>query len=257
MPRKRKPCPEHLYESPDGKRFVPQRTWRDPGDYYDYDVRLWTFKVPTNGLISNESLAGERFIQKTNDTIQCVDCLGFIEYIRDLTNPCDEHLSNFPRCVNAKRYLERGKTLPSTSDSTHLASSAESSENGIDVVPLKRLKLRDEEKLVGEYAKHPLEPPCDCRQVCYANVPREAREKLWNWYWSMSKSSQKEERLKLITHHPIKERRPNSDGSIRNTTYTYALPQDEGKLQTVCRHMFLTTLGYKPTNSTLIRENFL
>jgi len=90
--------------------------------------------------------------------------------------------------------------------------------------------------------KHSPKPPCDCKRNCRDKIPEVTREKICDYYWSLSEESERRKLLKKyakpkINWDKVLKRNPNKD---------YKLPISKNESITVCKHMFLTTFGHGP-----------
>ena len=109
-------------------------------------------------------------------------------------------------------------------------------------------------QLKNENKTHRPLPPCDCK--CSTSLSRYQRERICNSYWKNSKEERQEICKKLTKYAKVARRTKTTGTSRRNLTLIYMLPNEAYELEIVCRTMFLTTLGYKPSNNQPIPYKF-
>ena len=109
----------------------------------------------------------------------------------------------------------------------------------------KRVKL-------GE--KHKVQEGCPqtCQQKC-REISEDMRLQMNHNYWALDWERQKAFVLERVTRQPASKR---SRGSKKTASYTYTLRKPDGQSVKVCKVFFLTSLGYKKNNDTLITNLF-
>ncbi|XP_031327380.1 uncharacterized protein LOC116160352 [Photinus pyralis] len=106
--------------------------------------------------------------------------------------------------------------------------------------------------------KHCVKDSCgkDCLKKCVSKISEERKQFLNSEFWKMSNDK---DRKSFILHHissrPVKQRTTlQSDlGYQRNITYNYALKNENGTSQNVCKTFFLATLGFNKQSDKVIR----
>lgn len=98
-------------------------------------------------------------------------------------------------------------------------------------------------------------PPCqNCRLKCSGNISPECRQKQNNIFWKLNWL----ERRLFITNHvrkeEIKRKKVSQVKSQRINQYNYFIINDDDHEKQVCKTFFLTTLGFKPSNDSIIRN---
>lgn len=113
-------------------------------------------------------------------------------------------------------------------------------------------KLRD---------SHPILPPCPaiCKKRCFIKIDEKQRQQLNKDYWNLS-WTERHMFVKGSIEQTIVKRRtidvPAEDSKLRrNHSNSFLLKDKKGSLNSVCRTFFLTTLGYKKNNNTIIKTS--
>ena len=91
--------------------------------------------------------------------------------------------------------------------------------------------------------KHSLLGACSCKQKCFDKIKEERRQEIYEQYWNLSYDERRSWMFGRINRNDVKRMRVG-EGSKRNYTFTYMLSGEDESLTTVCKIMFLHTLGY-------------
>lgn len=111
-----------------------------------------------------------------------------------------------------------------------------------------RKKIKMEEKR----EKFNIKPPCkNCKRKCPDHTPELRRKSINNDFWLLDWMSQR--RFILANTECVNVKR-KQEGSSRNNTFLYFLPDENGKKVSVCKTFFLTTLGFKPGNDKMLHN---
>lgn len=120
------------------------------------------------------------------------------------------------------------------------------------------LEERKKKKLKEIVLKHDLKGNCNenCKKRCKENISRERQKYINKEYWKLTKQEQKSFIFGKVEKTVCKRRTicMTAEGSRRNFTLHYFLPNQEGKKQAVCKQFFLATLGYDLKNDKIIRN---
>lgn len=102
--------------------------------------------------------------------------------------------------------------------------------------------------------KHKLKPPCvTCKKQCFINIPENLRQTINDQYWGMTKQERKVYLLNTIKRHDVKRRR-GTNLKQRNWSFSYYFSDKDGIKVNVCKHFFITTLGYTKANDRFILD---
>lgn len=101
-------------------------------------------------------------------------------------------------------------------------------------------------------------PSCDqCRMKCSTRMTEQERSIINRSFWNLKKCVEKRY---FINSHVIRKqvaRRTGTNDSKRMNVFHYQLPKENGENVLVCRSFFLTTLGFKPSNTRALRFTLL
>ncbi|XP_051166006.1 uncharacterized protein LOC127284556 [Leptopilina boulardi] len=124
--------------------------------------------------------------------------------------------------------------------------------------PKKRKKMsRAEESALRQQkliTNHPVRKGCDtCRLKCNIRITPEMRDKTNKEFWSLIGLVRRRSFiLNLVKRCEIKRRTVDVKHKKRNNVFMYYVKDNNGKEQQVCKTFFLTTLGFKPSNDSII-----
>ncbi|KAJ8262374.1 hypothetical protein GJAV_G00165690 [Gymnothorax javanicus] len=112
----------------------------------------------------------------------------------------------------------------------------------------KKRRRTEEEKRCYNQEKYPLLGPCSdkCRRKCAERVSEEERKNINETFWTLSFEGRRGWFGNNIAIVPVKRRKVQADDmKQRDRSLVYSLPMQNGLSQTVCKIMFLHTLGLK------------
>ncbi|XP_076139126.1 uncharacterized protein LOC143122170 isoform X2 [Alosa pseudoharengus] len=94
--------------------------------------------------------------------------------------------------------------------------------------------------------------PCGqkCRRQCTAKFSEERRQEIWSSYWGMDFAEKR-----MFVFHSVSQlptARSCGAGSRRGRSFVYRLKNKDQVPQQVCKTFFLATLGFHPTNDSLV-----
>lgn len=144
-------------------------------------------------------------------------------------------------------------TMSNDSTRTHVSESIVS-----EVQKRKRKKVnsteKQAEKVRHKMEKHEVGLPCkhNCSKRCLVNFPEELREDINRKYWKIDWKDQRSFILEHVHSTSMKRRRKKSNKPRKQNTYSYSLRSATGLTTRVCKHFFLTTLGFKSNNDKVI-----
>ncbi|KAK5648204.1 hypothetical protein RI129_003096 [Pyrocoelia pectoralis] len=122
------------------------------------------------------------------------------------------------------------------------------------------LQVRQRNKLDNCKQKHSLKTPCViCKKNCNSYFSNEHRTNINTQYWEMTFTEKRTFVACSITAEPAEDvkRHRGSANSRRQKTYKYFLKSTDGSKIEVCKHFFLTTLGYTKGNDRIVQDCFL
>ncbi|XP_062402586.1 uncharacterized protein LOC134093504 [Sardina pilchardus] len=94
--------------------------------------------------------------------------------------------------------------------------------------------------------------PCGqkCRRQCTGKFSEGRRREIWSSYWLMDNAEKR-----LFVFHSVSQlptARCSVAGSRRGRSFVYRLENEDQVPQQVCKTFYLATLGYHPTNDSLV-----
>jgi len=95
--------------------------------------------------------------------------------------------------------------------------------------------------------------PCECKRKCATKFPQAWRESLCNNFWSKCETERNEEVKRLVKE---KKHGNKPHESQRNRTFFYELENEKYEKIPVCKHFFLTSLGYERNNDKILARVF-
>ncbi|XP_051947116.1 uncharacterized protein LOC127618595 [Xyrauchen texanus] len=100
----------------------------------------------------------------------------------------------------------------------------------------------------------PMREPCGqkCRRKCSEKFSEEWRKKIWVMYWNMDYTEKRAFMFCNITQLPTARLFVPKGTSRRSRSFVYRLKNEDQVPQQVCKNFFLATLGYHPTNDSLV-----
>ncbi|KAK7169041.1 hypothetical protein R3I93_005136 [Phoxinus phoxinus] len=100
----------------------------------------------------------------------------------------------------------------------------------------------------------PMREPCGqkCRRKCSEKFSEEWRKKIWAMYWNMDYTEKRAFMFCNITQLPTARLFVPKGTSRRSRSFVYRLKNEDQVPQQVCKNFFLATLGYHPTNDSLV-----
>ncbi|XDV29395.1 hypothetical protein PO909_032529 [Leuciscus waleckii] len=100
----------------------------------------------------------------------------------------------------------------------------------------------------------PMREPCGqkCRRKCSEKFSEEWRKKIWAMYWNMDYTEKRAFMFCNITQLPTARLFVPKGTSRRSRSFVYRLKNEDQVPQQVCKNLFLATLGYHPTNDSLV-----
>ena len=125
--------------------------------------------------------------------------------------------------------------------------------------PRKSTEAKKEEALEREHQKrmklldqHPVREGCplSCNWKCCESINEAERIKINEKYWNLDFEHQKRFILDRVTKSVSKRTTVNTR---RESTFQYTIRKQTGEVLRVCKLFFLTTLGYKKTNDTVLK----
>uniref|UniRef100_A0A0A9WCS5 Uncharacterized protein n=2 Tax=Lygus hesperus TaxID=30085 RepID=A0A0A9WCS5_LYGHE len=101
---------------------------------------------------------------------------------------------------------------------------------------------------------HPVRPPCTekCLKGCTKKISEERRTEINSEFWLLNFVGRSSYVLSHTEALDTKNKLKNIN-CVKSSYYKYFL-KEKGKLEEVCRTFFLTTLGFTPTNNTLLKR---
>lgn len=110
---------------------------------------------------------------------------------------------------------------------------------------------RTEIKIEIQNIQRRVKPPCS-HKSCKKAISKRRRRELNKQFWGLSFSARYTFGYATISRTACKYRKKNSK-EIRSNSFSYHLKNDIGKLVRVCKHFYLSTLGYEWSNDSFIR----
>lgn len=101
-------------------------------------------------------------------------------------------------------------------------------------------------------SRPPLRAPCGikCRRQCSAKFSEDHRRKIWRDFWDLTY----QEKRAFVFHcvSQVTRAKVCANPSRRSRSFIYRLKDAGGNPQQVCKLFFLSTLGYHPTNDSIV-----
>ena len=92
--------------------------------------------------------------------------------------------------------------------------------------------------------KHPLLDKCSCKRSCIDKLPEVQRKNIHTSFWELEYNEQKIWVFQHVIQSSPKQANPNNSGTAQKAVREYWMPSAKGEQVTVCKHMFMSTLGY-------------
>jgi hypothetical protein len=150
----------------------------------------------------------------------------------------------------------------STVSSEGLSSSL-TKEGNIRKRAAKRSKTQLEEDMSNKKRKkieeHPVRESCQCKNNCRAIISDSCRKCINRKFWNSDVEARKQFVSQSVQVTNIRRRRQHSEAAASDgqhkkmTSRKYNLKSDTGEHVNVCKTMFLTTLGFKANNDTILK----
>ncbi|KAJ8361175.1 hypothetical protein SKAU_G00177000 [Synaphobranchus kaupii] len=102
--------------------------------------------------------------------------------------------------------------------------------------------------------KPPIREPCGhkCRRKCIDKFSEDRRREIWGKYWDMPYPERHAFIFYSVSQVPTAKVSGDGKPSRRGRSFIYRLNDEAQVPQQVCKTFFLSTLGYHPTNSSLV-----
>ncbi|KAG5885241.1 hypothetical protein JTB14_032940 [Gonioctena quinquepunctata] len=114
-----------------------------------------------------------------------------------------------------------------------------------------RKKLKLQEKRQAYALKECTSCTNECIRKCKDKITENRRQQINNEFWKMSWS---EQRIFIVCQCQRQIPKKHTESSSRANTYFYYLKNEEGTSAQVCKPFFLTTLGFKYNNDTVLQN---
>ncbi|KAK5915999.1 hypothetical protein CesoFtcFv8_001541 [Champsocephalus esox] len=102
--------------------------------------------------------------------------------------------------------------------------------------------------------KPPIRQPCGpkCRRKCSEKCSEDRRRDIWGKYWDMPYPEKRSFMFHGVCQVPTAKVCGDGKPSRRGRSFIYRLKDEDQVPQQVCKLFFLSTLGYHPTNDSLV-----
>ncbi|XP_019896474.3 uncharacterized protein LOC105027458 isoform X2 [Esox lucius] len=102
--------------------------------------------------------------------------------------------------------------------------------------------------------KPPIREPCGpkCRRKCSEKFSVDRRREIWDKYWDRPYTEKRSFMFYSVSQVPTAKVCGDGKSSRRGRSFIYRLKDEFQVPQQVCKHFFLATLGYHPTNDSLV-----
>lgn len=99
----------------------------------------------------------------------------------------------------------------------------------------------------------PVRGPCGakCRRQCSGKFSEDRRQEIWSEYWNMTYAQKRAFIFASVSQVPTEKVCANPSRQ-RSRSFVYRLQDTHKTPQQVCKLFYLSTLGYHPTNDSLV-----